>query len=183
MSNMTNPSKYVDKETISMLRTIHQKQVQLVSLADQKANMLMGILVIGLSIVATNLYTYKSEINSLMTTALIFLFSLLELISIFFAIWVIAPRIKFDKGTIDISKSKNPLFFMESSGTNEDTYVSYMLKQFKSPKRVYELLLIDFYQIGTVLKEKYKYLSLAYLSAVLGLIPAIFLLVIIFTCK
>ena len=180
---MTNRSTYVDKETISMLRTIHQKQVQLVSLADQKANMLMGILVIGLSIVATNLYTYKSEINSLMTTALIFFFSLLELISIFFAIWVIAPRIKFNIGTIDISKSKNPLFFMESSGTNEDTYVSYMLKQFKSPKRVYELLLIDFYQIGTVLKEKYKYLSLAYLSAVLGLIPAIFLLIIIFTGK
>jgi len=58
MSNMTNRSTYVDKETISMLRTIHQKQVQLVSLADQKANMLMGILVISLSIVATNLYTY-----------------------------------------------------------------------------------------------------------------------------
>ena len=29
----------VDKETIGMLRTIHQKQVQLISLADQKLDL------------------------------------------------------------------------------------------------------------------------------------------------
>ena len=70
-------------------------------------------------------------------------------------------KISKGKKNQDISKSKNPLFFMESSNISEEKYVKYMLEQIKSPKRVYELLLIDFYQIGFVLKEKYKYLSIS----------------------
>ena len=57
-------SDHIDKETIGMLRTIHQKQVQLISLADQKANILMGVIIIGLSIIASNFFKYDYQNNS-----------------------------------------------------------------------------------------------------------------------
>ena len=108
---------------------------------------------------------------------------MLELISLLFAVWVITPRLVKEKKNQDISKSKNPLFFMESSNISEDTYVKYMLEQIRSPKRVYELLLIDFYQIGFVLKEKYKYLSISYMLAILGIVPAVILIILVFLNK
>ena len=59
-------SDNIDKETIGMLRTIHQKQVQLISLADQKANILMSVIIIGLSIIASNfsIYDYQNSSNT-----------------------------------------------------------------------------------------------------------------------
>lgn len=176
-------SDHIDKETIGMLRTIHQKQVQLISLADQKANILMGVIIIGLSIIATNFFTYDYQNNSNIQNFLILCFSLSELISLLFAVWVITPRLVKEKKNQDISKSKNPLFFMESSNISEEKYVKYMLEQIKSPKRVYELMLIDFYQIGFVLKEKYKYLSISYILAILGIVPAVILIILVFLNK
>ena len=45
----------IDKETIGMLRNAHMKQVQLTVLADQKANMLMGIILVALSVIVSNM--------------------------------------------------------------------------------------------------------------------------------
>ena len=42
----------IDSEAIGMLRNAHVKQVQLTVLADQKANMLLGIIVVALSAVS-----------------------------------------------------------------------------------------------------------------------------------
>ena len=145
-------SDNIDKETIGMLRTIHQKQVQLISLADQKANILMGVIIIGLSIIASNFFKYDYQNNSNTQNFLILCFSLFELISL-------------------------------SSNISEEKYVNYMLEQIKSPKRVYELMLIDFYQIGFVLKEKYKYLSISYMLAILGIVPAVILIILVFLNK
>ena len=90
-------SDNIDKETIGMLRTIHQKQVQLISLADQKANILMGVIIIGLSIIASNFFKYDYQNNSNTQNFLILCFSLLELISLLFAVWVITPRLVKEK--------------------------------------------------------------------------------------
>ncbi len=90
-------SDHIDKETIGMLRTIHQKQVQLISLADQKANILMGVIIIGLSIIASNFFKYDYQNNSHTQNFLILCFSLFELISLLFAVWVITPRLVKEK--------------------------------------------------------------------------------------
>ena len=53
--SMAHDIDKIDTATIGMLRNAHMKQVQLTVLADQKANMLLGIIVVALSVIVSKL--------------------------------------------------------------------------------------------------------------------------------
>ena len=171
---MNDSFEKVDKETIGMLRNAHMKQTQLTMLADQKAHMLTGIILISLSIIVSNIAV--NEMNSLLTKASFFLFCVIEIIAVLLALFVIVPRLgpKVSQGT-DI-KSYNPLFFMHFMSFDKSTFHRQMMGSIEKPETVYKLLLDDFYDMGSALKQKYEILRYAYLCAAFGLIPVTLIL-------
>tara|TARA_Y100001935_G_C17071510_1_gene391773 strand:- start:118 stop:645 length:528 start_codon:yes stop_codon:yes gene_type:complete len=163
----------VEKETIGMLRALHQKQVQLVMIADQKANMLLGIVVVALSMFVFNFaFEFQSEILKL----LFFLFCAIELFAVILCILVVSPRIGSKSSYKKLEDMENPLFFRHFSNFNRDDYVAFIIENIENPRKVFELIIADYYDLGIGLEKKYSLLKSAYIVALVGLLPIIFLI-------
>ena len=171
----TTHASVVDKETITMLRTVHQRQVSLNSLADQKANVLLSVVSIVLSIVLTKLDF--SLFDTFARLLLLLLFVGFEIVGVIMGLLVVFPRLVFRRSGTSVEALSNPLFFGEFSALPQDVFVAYVMNEIQSAKRTYELLLVDIYQAGIGLSWKYRHLRFAYLATVLGAVPGLILAV------
>ncbi|MCF6318973.1 MAG: DUF5706 domain-containing protein [Proteobacteria bacterium] len=157
-----------DRDVIQTLRTAHQNQTQLNLMADQKANILIGTLVLMFTVVFTRLLTL-SEYNK-QTIIPLAVFIVLELIPIVLTTLVLIPRnIKGLKG-VPIEEIPNPLFFGFFTSFSEQEYLDFIEKNLCDNQSAQQFLIKDIYQIGLVLKRKYYLLKLAYLSAMTGFV-------------
>jgi hypothetical protein len=159
-----------DDDVIFALRTVHQNQVQLIQMADQKANILIGLIVIPLSLLATRIMQVELTEWQLICIAV---FAATELAAVILSIMVIRPRTSWANHSMRIEEIPNPLFFGFFTRFTEDEYVGYMNRQLTSNRMVRELLLKDIYQIGQVLKRKFMLLKFAYFFAILGLVCSV----------
>lgn len=157
-----------DHDVIYTLRTAHQNQTQMLILADQKANIIIGAIVIFLSLSITR-YTVLSHYTHLYST--IFLLVLvLEMIALFLCVSVISPRFLWKRNDLPIEKIPNPLFFGFFTNYSEEEYTDFMVKKLFNNQNARELLLRDYYHVGHVLRRKFVMLKFAYLFATSGLI-------------
>jgi hypothetical protein len=161
-----------DHDIIYSLRTAHQHQTQMLILADYKANILIGLVIVILTILGTraNLQTNMDEI---------YLFTLgcfvaLELIALYFSFLVLFPKSFLKKQNQDIRSIHNIFYFDSFCRYKEDDYVQYLAEKINSSSDAREHLLRDYYQIGKILKRKYRLLRYAYLFALTGLFTVIF---------
>lgn len=165
-------------DVIYTLRTTHQNQTQLLILADQKANVLIGALVVALTILLT-----RSQISVALNGPMIvplFMFVALELCAFVLALLVITPK---TTGTIkckSLQDMPNPLFFGFFTQFSQDQYVDYLTSQLPDNDAARRMLASDLYQIGRVLRRKYIILKYAYLTAALGVILPLMAAAIIF---
>lgn len=157
-----------DHDVIYALRTAHQNQTQLVVLADQKANILIGVLAIMFTIILTNANFITGIEPPLLIPLACFL--LLEIIAILMAFLVVIPKnIKRHKD-LRLDDVANPLFFGIYTEFNQDEYVGYLLDKIQDNRSARACLLTDYYQTGVVLKRKYTLLKYAYGFAVAGIL-------------
>lgn len=155
-------------DVIYTLRTAHQNQTQLLILADQKANILIGAVVVALTIIFA-----RSNLMTTLNSALIVpfgLFLVLELCAFVLALMVITPSVSGRAKLKRVSDIPNPLFFGFFTQFKEDEYVDYLCDKLHNNDMARRLLAADLYQIGCVLKKKYKVLKYAYISAAAGII-------------
>lgn len=158
-------------EVIYTLRTAHQSQTQLNLMADQKANILVGTIVIVLTFLFTRLpQHYLADQTSVL---LIVIFTLLEVIAVLLGIMVIKPRTRWLNLDVKIEDMPNPLFFGFFTRFKEQEYVDHMQQVLTHNLTARELLLKDLYQIGLVLKRKFTLLKFAYNFAAMGVLFAI----------
>ena len=148
-----------------MLRTTVQKNTALSGMADQKAN----ILTASSFILVTVLVSRYSELPDLANEILILLFFIC--LSITFSLISLFPISKSDK-----LKKSNWLFFGDYSNTNYEDYTAKMIDIMKSESRTYDTLLLEIYQSGVVLSNKFKFIRWSYTCLMSGF--AIFLLMI-----
>lgn len=142
---------------VYMLRTTQQHHVNLSSLADQKANILIAACSIILSIILTKLsnleliWGFYVLITTLITT-------------IFLAIIVITPISFQRKRKVPElgNESFNPLFFNHFTEYRYKDYRNYMMRLTGDDEKIREAMIKDIYQLGMVLKKrKYKFLKLS----------------------
>ena len=160
----------IDKETIGMLRNAHMKQVQLTVLADQKANMLMGIILVALSVIVSNMA--MNELDNEVAKLSFAVFCITETIAVLMSLLVIVPRLGPKVRSGFLPKTHNPLYFMHFLTMDKEAFNTVMLENMEKPELVYKLILNDFYDMGFALKNKYVMLQRAYFTAAAGLIPA-----------
>lgn len=153
-------------DVIYTLRTAHQNQTQHLLLADQKANVLVGIV----AVILTILFTRTGFLTSTeVATKHIFLgFVAIELVGLFFALLVITPKTIVENRFQSVEDMPNPLFFGFFTRFGQDEYVAHLTAMLSTSTRAREMLMVDLYQIGRVLKRKFRLLKLAYFSTVAG---------------
>lgn len=155
-------------DVIQTLRTAHQNQTQLNLMADQKANILIGTLVLMFTVVLTRLLQLMEGNQELMMPLLVFV--LMQLIPLILTVLVLIPKNISSSKEQDISSIANPLFFGFFTQYSEQEYTSYLSRILCDDESARALLIKDIYQIGMILKRKYILLRMAYVSALLGVV-------------
>lgn len=154
----------------TMYRITYRTHINLSSIADNKANIMLSINAIIISIVVSNLLTKLDNNPQLIfPTALLLLVCLVSLV---FAILSTRPKITEGKVTredID-NKQANLLFFGNFYNMDLNDFHWGMMEMIKDSDFLYSAMTRDLYYLGVVLAKKYHYLRLCYSVFMYGLI-------------
>jgi hypothetical protein len=147
-------------------------------MADNKANILITINSIILSIVVSVLIRKIEENQRLLIPTLMLVTVCLT--TIVFAILATRPNVSSGKFTRDDIKSKrtNLLFFGNFFGMRIDDYEWSMKEMMKDSDYLYGSMIKDIYFLGKVLGRKYKLLRIAYTIFMYGFVLSILSFVI-----
>ena len=154
----------------TMFRAAYRVQMDLTALADNKANMMISIngLIISIIIAAV---APKLDANPwLLIPTAIFLIG--TLISIVFAILAARPRVSSEPITLaDLENSQgNILFFGNFANLREEHFLEGMMELISERGVLYETMIRNIYGLGAVLKKKFRLLQIAYTAFMLALI-------------
>lgn len=164
----------------TVFRIMAQNQNNLSQMADSKANIMISVNAIVLSIVIANLYTQLEKNPNLQVPATILV--LVCVSAIVFSILATRPNVNHGKFTEDDIKNKrtNLLFFGNFFRMTLQEYNWAMEEMLKDRDYLYDSIVKDNYFLGVVLAKKYRYLRIAYNIFMFGLIVAIIAFVLAF---
>jgi predicted metal-dependent HD superfamily phosphohydrolase len=171
---ITKPDRGIE----TMFRTTSKNHLTLSAMADTKANIMISINSILLSVVVTILMR-KLENNPHLIIPT-FALTLVCLVTIVIAILATRPNVS--SGTFtkeDILKKKtNLLFFGNFHGVDLKDYEWGMKEMLKDADYLYSSLTRDIYFLGAVLGKKYKLLRICYTIFMFGIVISVLLFVI-----
>ncbi len=182
MEEQVKPVKNKKKQTQgiqTLFRVTSRTQVSLIRIADYKANMIMGInamiITVLVGIISRGLIFSTENIAAEMYLIIpLVLIILTALSTLVYAIRAVKPRIiNFNKVKIDPPKKTSMLFFEEIWHLSPEEYIEKMENLIKSPQDIYKNMIIDIHNQANVLHRKYKMLSYAYTIFMIGLIISI----------
>lgn len=154
----------------TMFRSAYRVQMELTSLADNKANMMISINGIIISIIIAAVAP-KLDSNPwlLLPTAVMLVGTM---ISIIYAILAARPRVLRSAITLeDLEHSQgNILFFGNFANLEKDQFTEGMLELMQDKQVLYETMIHNIHDIGMVLNRKFGLLKLAYTSFMVALI-------------
>lgn len=157
----------------TMFRITSQNHLQLSAMADNKANIMISVNAIILSIVLTVLFRKFEESPEFIIPGILLLTSALA--TIIFAVFATRPNISsgtFTREDIE-NKRTNLLFFGNFHGMRIDDYMWGMKQMMKDGDYLYGSLTKDIYYLGVVLGKKYRWLRVSYNVFMIGLIISI----------
>jgi hypothetical protein len=153
-----------------MFRATYRTHINLSAIADNKANIMLSVSAIIISIVVSNLLPQlKMNPRLAFPTFLLLAVCLLALI---FAI--LSTRPKVTGGTVtdeDIRNRKaNLLFFGNFFNMEIEKFQEGMMEMIRDNEFLYHSMTRDLYFLGKVLAVKYKYLRICYAIFMYGII-------------
>jgi len=154
----------------TMYRTTYRTHVNLSSIADNKANIMLSINAIIISIVLSSLVPKFDDSPKLIAPTVTLL--IVCLISIVYATLSTRPKItegKFTREDIELKRS-NLLFFGNFYNMPLKDFHWGMKEMIKDNDFLYSSMTRDLYYLGIVLAKKYRYLSFCYNIFMYGLI-------------
>jgi predicted metal-dependent HD superfamily phosphohydrolase len=169
-----------DRGIETMFRTTSQNHLMLSQMADTKANILITINSIILSVVVSVLVRKLEEnLNLLIPTIMLIVVCLSTTV---FAILATRPNLSSGRFTRDDIKRKrtNLLFFGNFHGMSIDDYEWSMKEMMKDADYLYGSLIKDIYYLGKVLGRKYKFLRIAYNIFMFGFVVSIISFIVAF---
>lgn len=165
----------------TMFRTSYRTHVDMSALADNKANIMVTVNALILSITLASI-SPKIDANPwlLIPTAALLLSTLVSLV---FAVLAARPRVTNRALTLeDVRRNRaNILFFGNFVHLREEEFLQGMTEIIHDGTQLYQNMMRDIYSLGAVLQRKFRLLRLSYNIFMAGLILAVlaFLFVLI----
>jgi len=157
----------------TMLRMTSGNHLRLSDMADHKANILISVNAIIISVMLSILLRKLEEVPYLIIPTIIFLAVAVTTI----VISIIATRPKVGGGNFTrqdiIDKKTNLLFFGNFHRTSYEEYDEAMREMMQDTDYLYGSLIKDIYTLGTVLGRKYRLIRLAYNIFMVGIIASV----------
>jgi predicted metal-dependent HD superfamily phosphohydrolase len=157
----------------TMLRLTSENQMKLSDMADHKANILISVNAIIISVILGVLMRRLQDDTYLTIPTIIFL--VVAVVTIVIAI--LATRPKISNGTFSnqdiLDKKTNLLFFGNFHRATYEDYDTAMRKMMKDSDYLYASLIKDIYMLGVVLGRKYRLIRLAYNIFMIGIVISV----------
>jgi len=154
------PANHLDH----MIRQTRVHHMQLSSMADVKANIMLTLA----TLVITFSIGYLNDALLRWPVVVLILFCML---TIFFAAYAVMPKLDFNFRPKKNSQHCNVLFFGNFMNLNYEEFADIMDDVMQTPERAYEAQIREVYELGVYLgHQKYRYVRLAYLSFLGGLL-------------
>lgn len=166
----------------TMYRVTLRNHLKLSDIADTKANILLSVNAIIISLALANLIPKldaPSNRHLLIPTLVLVLFSMA---SIIMSILATQPKVSGGEFSKDDLKSKrvNLLFFGNFFKMSYENYQSAIHKLLEDKVYIYDQLTKDLYYLGLVLNRKYKLLNITYIVFTVGIIASVVAFIIAF---
>jgi len=154
----------------TLFRSAYRVQMDLTGLADNKANMMISINGIIISIIIAAVAPKLDANPWLLVPSTVFLLG--TLVSIIYAILAARPRVSSEPITLqDLEHSGgNILFFGDFANLTQDDFTDGMIELIQDKTVVYETMIRNLYGLGSVLKKKFALLKVAYTAFMAALI-------------
>jgi len=164
----------------TMFRTAYHVQMDLTGLADNKANMMISINGIIISIIIAAVAPKLDNNPWLLLPTTVFLLG--TLVSIVYAILAARPRVSSEPITLkDLEHSQgNILFFGDFANLHEDEFVEGMFGLLDERRVMYETMMRNIYGLGLVLRKKFALLQVAYTAFMLALVAGVLSFIAVF---
>lgn len=163
----------------TMFRTSYRTHLDLSNLADTKANIMISIngIIISILFASTSSSVLLQSRLFLLPTGVLLVFCLLSLV---YAVLAARPRVTRKETTLDqIKEGKaNILFFGNFTSLAEEEFVDGMEHLIREPERAYRNMIRDIYGLGSVLETKYRLLRTSYTIFMFGLIAGVLLFLV-----
>jgi hypothetical protein len=171
--------KIISQGKQTIFRVTSRTQVNLIRIADNKANMIMGINAIIISVLmgiisSRMIHTPETIQGNLLLTIPVILIILTALLTAYFAISAAKPKLlKLGKSNPVAGEKKSLLFFENIWELSAEDYIEQMETLLDSSKDMYQHMIIDIHNQSKVLHRKYELLSKAYTVFIFGFIISI----------
>lgn len=164
----------------TMFRTAYHVQMDLTGLADNKANMMISINGIIISIIIASVAPKLDANPWLLLPTTVFLLG--NLVSIVYAILAARPRVSSVPIRLkDLEHSRgNILFFGDFANLPEEDYVEGMFGLLDDRRVMYETMMRNIYGLGLVLRKKFALLQVAYTAFMVALVSGVLSFVAVF---
>ncbi len=167
-------SGFITKGIQTMLRLTSENHMRLSEMADNKANILISVNAIIISVILSVLIRKIEVDKHLAIPTFIFLATALTTI----VISILATRPKITNGNFTrediLNRKTNLLFFGNFFKSELEEYKWGMSTMMKDPNYLYGTLVDDIYYLGKVLGRKYKLVRIAYNVFMIGIIVSAF---------
>ncbi len=162
-----------DRGIETMFRTTSKNHLDLSGMADNKANIMISVNTIILSVVVSILIRKLNEYPNLIVPTIILV--VVCLATIVLSILATRPNVSSGKFTDEdvLNKKTNLLFFGNFHKMDLKSYEWGMREMMKDGDYLYNSLTRDIYFLGIVLGKKYKLLRAAYTTFMIGFVLAI----------
>jgi Family of unknown function (DUF5706) len=157
----------------TMYRTMYQTHTNLSSMADSKANLMLSVNAIVISILISNLLPKLHDSPKLIVPTI--LLTLTCLGSMVFATLSTRPKVTEGKSTRESIKQRkvNLLFFGNFYNMKLDDFQWGVNEMLRDQDFLYSSMSRDLYFLGIVLAKKYRFLSICYNLFMFGLITSV----------
>lgn len=166
-------SGLMSKGIQTMLRLTSENHLKLSDMADHKANILISVNSIIISVILSVLLRKLQEETYLTIPTIIFL--LVAVTTIVISILATRPKMSGGEFTVDDIKQKktNLLFFGNFYKATYEQYNAAMREMMLDTDYLYGSLIKDIYYLGVVLGRKYRLIRLAYNIFMVGIIVSV----------
>lgn len=175
LSAKTKKDKKSERSVETLFRVTLNNHTQLSQIADSKANILLSVNAIIISISLSTLIPKLDSPGNAHLVIPTFIMLTSSVISIIFAILSTRPKVHryvFNKADIE-KRSVNLLFFGNFNEIPMNDYVSAMKEMLQDSSYLHESLIKDLYLLGKVLDRKYKLLRITYNFFMFGIIISV----------
>jgi len=159
----------------TFFRTNYRNHINLSAIADNKANIMISVNAILISVIISVLsYRNLSETRPMILLPVV-IFLMTALTSLIFAVLSIRPKVtSLNEGATTLEAiKKNVIYFGNFVNLELAQYEEAMDTIFRDGELLYGNMTRDLYYLGKVLDKKYRYLTMAYNIFMVGFVAAV----------